>query len=760
MSSPSTQYASTQNPGGSDQEIRELLIRLAVALGRRRAYTAGHPMVQKSEEQVMEALGGLLASRPALALGVARKELLVDGTPLEGRLSAINDLAERLHRRGVGSLTFETGVTADSLRGALDWLTAPPPVDGSFNSGGHPDLPGIVIRGIAYDHFTLADQGTSNQERVKDLWRELASIAMEGEGPYALDRDGEGQRRGDGHPGSAGGSRGSAPGEERRRGGSGGAGGEGEAGEGPSGAGEGGGAGGSADGGLDLADATPEEVASAIERRVHHEGYAKRMAFVLVSLADQVAHAPAAQRKELGERLRAVLQRLAESSISRIIQSVAGGSARRRFLSQLIDVLPVSAVIEWLEVAARANEQELSHHLLRLLTKLSSLAGDEGANPASEDALRGAARDLVADWGLSDPNPAEHVGLLDHIALFDGEADGDPEGDIGIQELGTARLVQMALELGEAGDDTLHAADRLVSQGYVVQLFAWLDAVPTTPASIALRDHLTSAGSILEVLLQDPPDLASVGALLPTVGIRSAPALLDVLEGSADRHIRRLVFNHLSTMGPDLGPLLLSRMEGASWYVLRNLLALLREVQPPAGVKAQWSIPRGKMTEFMHHEQPKVRQEAFRILITDPVARTAALWTALDDDDEALARVALEAVADRTVPLSPELANRILLFIRRMEGNDALVTRAIQALGVQPLPVVRDWLVEHVGRRTRILRRLKLHEGRATVAPALEVLGRLYRDDPAVRPLLELARSREGLPETPAGSHTTPGVPG
>ena len=757
MSSPSSQYASTPDAGGSDQEIRELLIRLAVALGRRRAYTAGHPMVQRSEEQVLEALRALLASRPTLALGVARKELLVDGAPLEGRLSAINDLAERLHRRGVGSLSFETGVTADSLRGALDWLTAPPPVDGSFNSAGHPDLPGIVIRGIAYDHFTLADQGTSNQERVKDLWRQLASIAMEGEGPGAPDREwrGSGEGVGSGGPGASARSGGSAPGEEAR----GGEGGEGGVEGIPTGEAEGTGAGGSPEGGLDLADATPDEVASAIERRVHHEGYAKRMAFVLVSLADQVAHAPATQRKELGERLRAVLQRLAESSISRIIQSVAGGSARRRFLSQLIDVLPVSAVIEWLEVAARANEQELSHHLLRLLTKLSSLAGDDGANPASEDALRGAARDLVSDWGLSDPNPAEHLGLLDHIALFDGAADGDPEESVGIQELGTARLVQMALELGEAGDDTLHAADRLVSQGYVVQLFAWLDAVPSTPASIALRDHLASAGAILEVLLQDPPDLPAVGALLPTVGIRSAPALLDVLEGSGDRHIRRLVFNHLATMGPDLGPLLLSRMEGASWYVLRNLLALLREVQPPPGVKAEWSIPRGKMTELMHHDQPKVRQEAFRILITDPVARTAALWTALDDDDEALARVALEAVADRIVPLSPELANRILLFIRRMEGNDALVTRAIQALGVHPLPVVRDWLLEHVGRRTRILRRLKLHEGRPTVAPALEVLGRLYGDDPAVRPLLELARGRGGVPETSADYPSSPVVP-
>lgn len=763
MASPSPQYSTGADAGGADGELKELLIRLSVALGRRRAYTAAHPMVRRSEQEVLDALRTLLASRPTLTLGVARKELLLDGETVEGRLSAIRELAERLHRRGVGSLTFESGLTAESLRGALDWLTAPPPADGSFNSGSHPDLPGIVIRGIAYDHFTLGDQGTTNEERVKDLWRQLASIAIEsegeGSGPHGEDRGlgGDGAEAGEG----SGDGSGSPDGRrDARRGASGGAsGGTGEAEDGDPGDGETVGDGEAPPAGtVDLAHATPEEVASAIERRVHHEGYAKRMAFVLVSLADQVAQAPLAQRQELGERLRSVLQRLAESSISRIIQSVAGGSARRRFLSQLIDVLPVSAVIEWLEVAARANEQELSHHLLRLLTKLSSLAGEEGASQASEDALRGAARDLVSDWGLSDPNPAEHVGLLDHIALFDGAGDGDPDGDVGINDLGTARLVQMALELGEAGDDTLHAADRLVSQGYVVQLFAWLDAVPTTPASVALREHLTSAGSILEVLLQDTPDLAAVGAILPTVGIRSAPALLDVLEGSADRHIRRLVFDHLSSLGPDLGPLLLSRMEGASWYVLRNLLALLREVQPPPGVRVEWSIPRGRMTELMHHEQPKVRQEAFRILVRDPVARSAALWTALEDDDEALARVALETVADRTVPLSPELATRILLFIRRMEGNDVLVSRAIQALGVQPLPLVRDWLVAHAGRRTRVLRRLKLQDGRATLPAALEVLGRLYSDDPAVRPLLELARRQGGALASAVGVPEHPGV--
>lgn len=706
-------------------------------------------MVQRAEEEVLEALRALLASRPTVALGVARKELLLDGEPLDGRLSAIRDLAERLHRRGVGSLAFEGGVTPDSLRGALDWLSAPPPADGSSNTAGHPVLPGIVIRSIAYDHFTLADEGRSNQERVTDLWRQLASIAMKGDTEGASSppagQDGLARRA------SAKGQEGAGTGEGTPA-----SSGEQDAGEGaPGDPAPAGGEPGEGAGGLDLAQATPDQVASAIERRVHHEAYAKRMAFVLVSLADQVAHAPLAQRQELGERLRAVLQRLAESSISRIIQSVGGGSARRRFLSQLIDVLPVTAVIEWLEVAARANEQELSHHLLRLLSKLSALAGEEGASSASEDALRGAARDLVSDWGLSDPKPAEHLGLLDHIALFDGSRDGDPAGDTGVQEMGAARLVQMALELGEAGDDALHAADRLVTQGYVVELFGWLDAVPTTPASIALRDHLTSEGAILEVLLQAPPDLAAVGALLPTLAIRSAPALLDVLEGSGDRHIRRLVFDHLVTLGPDLGPLLLSRLDGASWYVLRNLLSLLREIRPPAGARVEWSIPRGKVTELMHHEQPKVRQEALRLLVTDPVARTAALWTALDDDDEAMPRLALEAVADRTAPLSPELATRILLFIQRVEGSDALVTRAIQALGVQPLPMVRDWLVGHVSRRSRILGRLRLQESRATLPAALELLARVYGDDPVVQPVLELARGQRGAMADAAGPPST-----
>ena len=709
-------------------------------------------MVARSEAELFRALRTLLASKNALSMGVARRELLVDGEPLEGRSAAMRDLAERLHRRGVGSLTFGTEVDLAGLRAALEWLSAPPPADGSLNSAGRPDGAGITIRGIAYDHFALVEAGDADRERVDELWRQLAAIALEvdqEEGADTGEEDAGGERRrapeerasqgvlpveGDGprnppvedlatpEPGAGSSGTGDTEGQEPE---------EGD--ELPGGAG-------TTPDPEDLASVSPEEVAEAIERRIENPAYSRRMAFVLVSLVDQVAHSPEALREAMGERLRAVLQRLADSSISRIIQSVGAGAARRRFLSQVIDVLPIGAVIEWLEVAARANEQELSHHLLRLLAKLSSLAQGNSVDALSEEAFRSAARDLVLEWELRDPNPAEHLALLDHIALFETSDDGPGIRDGGLGEMGATRLVQMALEIGEAGDDALYAADQLVKEGRLVQLYGWIGAAPPSAATARLKEHLTSAQSVRAVLLGEAPDLPAAQMLLPTLEVHSSPVLLDVLDLSGDRRIRRMVYDRLVQIGPDIGPFVLARMDDASWYMLRNLLALLREVHTGVG----WKLPHGKVSELMNHSHMKVRQEALRLLVADPVARGAAIWRALEDGDEAMALVALDAISNGTAPLSQELAVRILLFIEREETGRELAARAIHALGTRRLPMVRDWLASHVVRRTAVLRRRVLQEEGPSVRAALEILGRLYRNDPAVAPILKLALRRGG----------------
>jgi len=719
------------------REIVEFLARFGVAMGRRRAYAGEHPIVSRSEAELLAALKGLLASKGPLSVGVARKELLVNGEAPEGRSAALRDLAERLHRRGVGSLTFSAEVDQAGLQAALEWLSAPPPADGSSNSAGRPDTPGITIRGIAYDHFSLVEGGEVDRERVDELWRQLAVIAAD------LD-----QEEGTGGGGNGGGEDGPSSGERRR-----GLGAQASRGivsggtEGTVEEGQGSGEVAPAETLPDLDElvsTSPQEVADAIERRIQNPAYSRRVAFVLVSLVDQVAHSPAAQREAMGERLRAVLERLADSSISRIIQSVGAAAERRRFLSQVIDILPISAVIEWLEVAAGANEQELSHHLLRLLAKLSSLAEGDAPHPLSEETFRGAARDLVVEWELHDPNPAEHLALLDHIALFEASDDGSGTRGGGLGEMGAIRLVQMALEMGEAGDDALHAADELVKEGRLVQLYGWIDAVPPSAATARLQERLTSARSVREVLLGDAPDLPAAQMLLPTLELHSLPVLLEVLELSGDRRIRRMVFDHLVQMGPAIGPLVLARMEDASWYVLRNLLALLREVHPGAGAGGGWKLPHGKLSELMSHAHVKVRQEALRLLVADPVARSAAIWTALEDGDDAMAHVALEAIANGTAPLSQELAVRILLFIERPRTDPELTARAIQALGVRRFPMVRDWLVSHVVRRTALLRRRVLQEDSPSVRAALEVLGRLYPGDPAAAPVLDLALRRGG----------------
>lgn len=704
------------DPGRTaDPGIQEFLTRLSVAMGRRRAYAPDHPMVARAEAALLESLHRVLAHRSSLPLAVARQELLADGAALSRTGSGTRELAERLHRRGVGSLTFHTGVDLPTLRAALEWLSAPPPADGSLPGGALPDLPTVVIRPVAYDHLALGEEERVDRERVAELWRELASVALEEMPP-----PGPGSGHGGVRPGPGG------PDADR-------AGAEGNG--GPQ-AGLGGG---------DRDEPPPEAVAAAIERRVQNEPYAKRVAFVLLSLADQVAQAPPAQRRALAERLQAVIRHLGESSIARIIRSVGIGPARRRLLSQLIDLLPITAVIEWLEVAARATDQELSHHLLRLLAKLSALAGDTAEGSRAEEALRGAAHDLVADWGLTDPNPTEHLELLDHIALSDRAAAGSEEPSSGdIREAEAARLVQMALEVGVAGEDTLSAADRLVGAGHLLLLFDWLAAAPSSAGADRIREHVASAAAVREVLLRDPVELGAARTLLRTLDIRAAGALVDVLELAEDRRVRRLVYDRLVEFGPEVAPLLVPRLEGAPWFLLRNLLSLLRELRATDGSGAPWPLPPNEFAALLDHEHDRVRAEAFRLLMLEPAARDATLRIGLEGGNETLVLLSLEAALERPEILTPELATRLVRVVERPEVSEGIRVRAVTAMAARPIPPIRDWLVRHVTRRTRFLRRLALKDGGPTVLAALEVLGRVYGSDPAVAPILELARRRGG----------------
>jgi hypothetical protein len=694
-----------------DAAIQLFLNRLNVALSRRRTYGGNHPMVLGTETEALAALDAALDSRSSFTIGVAKSTLMLNGQLVGGVTNTTKELAGRLHRRGVGALTFHSGADLAGLQAMLGWLALDPAKDTGpdENAIEPPTISGIIIGRMAYDALMLDNADQAADLSLMTLWQALASIAA----------DGTGRQYGFGTSRNA--DVAAASGDEEKA--------------------------------FDVMFKEEEhvtDIAQALKELVSQPEFARRTAVALMHLAAQGAQAPAELRARIGERLHAVIDRLGDSSFAPIIRGLGQRAEQQEFVLQVVDVLPVLAVSNWLQVASRASEQELSHHLLRLMTKLSQHAANhrQGLTDAN---FRGAAKELVEGWVLSDPNPEEHVRLLDRIALryeaTTKQLGRTPEQDAaGLTE--NARVVQMALEIDVIGDDALAAADEVVATGGLIELLSWLDSVPASDGSRLLRTRVTSPDALRKLLHANPVDEPAAAMLLQSVDMSHADLLLDSLAKAESRVARDLIRDRLRRFGEPLRPVLLARLDGATWFFARNLLGLIHDLLSVQ----QGTNDVGAMMKYMDHENPQVRVEAARMLLSIDAVREAVVRRGLLDADERVAEVVLHFVNHylhaphdgRKHTLSVGAAGHLMKYVDDAKHSDAMRVIAIRAVAATGYNGVRDWLLERVIKRTRFLRRATLAKPSLLTATALNSLQAHYAEDPAVREALDLGKTVKG----------------
>jgi hypothetical protein len=710
----------------------QLLTRLAVAFARRRAYPGAHPLVRTAESQAYEALTAALAERTTLTFSIGKDELLVGDVPVEGSGDVARDFSDRLRDRGIGALTFDRAVTPETLTEAIGWLALDPSgTDHRAAVSAPPSLAGVSLARIAYGRLALVDAEASAASGAASIWRALAAVSMLDDADEVTDRarvagrDESGPLRDGAVP--AGSPIDTRPLPEA----------EDEA----------------------VANSAPEEVARAIERRIHREGYARRVAFVLLRVAEEVAHVDGSPRGALGERLRTVLTSLRRASVGEIIKSVGVGADQRHFISQVIDALPASAIVEWLETAASATGEDLSHHLLSLMGKLA--ARTQSGGPVAElsvreAAVREAARDVVRGWSADAVAAARGASAVERVGRV--YAAGPARA---VEDHETARLVLMALEIDEFGEDARASAQQLIDQGDIAALLAWADVAPGRTAADALREMVYSPRTVTSVLLREPLDHTAARALLASLGPVAAPALLDVLRDAQSRATRRLVYDRLREFGAGLAPLLLPRLDNAPWYVVRNLLALLRDTALADG--ATIDTASATLFGFLSHPHEQVRVESLRLLAGDAATRDRALRRSLDDPSPRVIGVAIELLAaddgaSRRSLLSPDLVRRLLRVLETTTDEEQQC-RIVRALSdASPAAAVRDQLVGFTTRKTLVLRRVVLADVSSVMLAAVDVLARRYANDPKVTVILDLAKAHDDarLREAAHASTTPP----
>ncbi len=166
------------------RELADFLVEFSIVLNHRSMYPDGHPQLRHATERFVHRLEALLATRGALALGIAHRHLIVENVATDPGNALLRDLAVRLHRHQLASIRFEPGTSlgeVDDLLGAL----AADPSRGAGALGrrvqqiAHWEHLRVVA--VDYTKFAFDDQLPNPADAPRDgdeLWVGLAQLAL------------------------------------------------------------------------------------------------------------------------------------------------------------------------------------------------------------------------------------------------------------------------------------------------------------------------------------------------------------------------------------------------------------------------------------------------------------------------------------------------------------------------------------------------------------------------------------------------------
>lgn len=637
-------------------------------------YPPGHPALAPTAAGVNRRLSSLLHDRVTLNLGVAREQLVIEGVATDAGHPLLRSLAERLHKHQIGALSFNRGVETQELGEVLALVATEPERTGQ-PLGLEPESvlrgrPHVHLHPLRYERLELEEEGARRERsgHATHLWIGLAQAAMASE--------------------------------------------EAET--------EGGGA------------SDPGTVARAIDRRSGEEAYDQVIVGYMLQIAEELKGSSGEEARQLRSRMSSLIAQLKPDTLNRLLHMGGNPTQRRKFLLDASQGLSVDAVLELVESASQSWNAGISGSMLRLLSKMARHAEveDQPSHDEADAALREQVQRLVSNWNLENPNAAGYDRALERMAggapmvVLQTRPAHAPEPD---------RVVKMSLEVSEAGDATWRAVDELVERGDLAALIGILDDSPS-PNGVrkALWDRLATPAAVRKVLEAETPELETLDRLLEHVGVEAAEELIETLINSSSRATRRGLFDRLARLGPQVGPLLMRRLEDPRWYVLRNMLALLGEMQElPTGLSP---------ARFINHENPLVRWEALKLCMRLPEERDAAVVAALQDESDRSVALGL-AEAERGCP--PGAENRLVDLATDRGTRPEFRQMAIRALADLGSDAALHTLLRLTRGRRRWFRRRELPEPTAHVLTALTELARGWPLDSRAASVLARARRSE-----------------
>jgi hypothetical protein len=381
--------------------------------------------------------------------------------------------------------------------------------------------------------------------------------------------------------------------------------------------------------------------------------------------------------------------------------------------------------------------------MLRLLSKLAVHAEHDAPDRRvdADAALRDNVRMLVKQWTLEDPNPDAYRSVLEGMSKARPRLDSSGVATFPVEE---ERLLQMALEIGVAGESTWRAVETMVARRRVSMLVGMLERGPRPRVVDQIWERLATPERIRALIEEPQADWPALEQLVTRVGLGAANALVDALEESEEPRRQGQIVNLLVRLGDDVGSLVARRLPQCTPPVQAQLLTLLGRL---GALPAEFDA-----AEWARNRTPAVRREAIRMLCRRPETRDQAIALGLLDADERTVLIALNEAASSCPPAAvPILMNRV----DRDDIPASLRALAIRAIASVPMPDVVDWVLRFVmvGRKS-FFGGDRLAPKSPELLAALSALGSYWPHDPRV--IATLARAAKSSDAEVRGAAARP----
>ncbi len=445
------------------------------------------------------------------------------------------------------------------------------------------------------------------------------------------------------------------------------------------------------------------------------------MARVADAVGSHIASSSGTKRQlavqQVIQLLRSMPDPLRGAIIRSVLRPLAIDETAGALLREVTATLEHDEVIEALRYLATVGK--LSSHAIALIESLAML--DKGGT-APQPAPASVISELVELFGDDDVdrfNPPDHKSLLHAAAIRTPNVNRSvgkkietlgPRVDTIAPEAVDRQLAGAIVELlwkyaasrevhgllsraelilrSQIGSGQLTDAIELVERLREIALpapnIALRDAIGDTLANIASPETIST---LVESLTNAPKEkVAAVHRLVDALGSAATRNLILALTEENNRSKRRRLLNLIGSLGTRIVPEAVPLLKDERWYVVRNMLVLLRSVNDHT------SLPH--VRELAHHPDLRVRMEAIKTLFAvDTTVPQALLDQAINDPklgDTAIALVGGYGIREAVTPLLRVLAGRDVF--RTRKTRRLLAIKALGELGdPSALPQMRQF---------------------------------------------------------------------